>query len=105
MDGPPPQKAPAVYVPPPPPDWVVARQRQAAPVQADPKYILDTGFGFGCPQCGSTNLINLGKPTSGLSYFGGFTWVVGMSLLEGALSQFRSCVLQCNYCNVNFKLG
>ena len=97
-----PPAPPPVQTPPPVFPWDEARQRQSQTVLDDPKYILDTGFGIGCPQCGSGNLINLGKAGSGLSYFGSLGWVVGMSLVEGFLSQYQGCTISCNYCGYQF---
>lgn len=98
--GPPPVMSPPP--PPPPAPWDLARQRQHPTVLGDPRYLLDTGFGIGCPQCGSTNLVNLGKSGTGLSYFGSLGWVLGAMAVESFLMRYQGCTISCNYCGFQF---
>jgi len=86
--------------------WVVARQRQAVQVLNDPRYLLDTGLGMGCPTCGSTNLANKGKAKgTGLMFFGSLAWVLAASLADSAIAQKLSGhLIECNYCAATFNL-
>ncbi|MGL1442100.1 hypothetical protein ACSTJB_23565, partial [Vibrio parahaemolyticus] len=73
----------------PPPVWHAARARQPIQVQSDPKYICDTGTGFGCPQCGSSNITAIGKP--GLPF-----WVIGTwsTVIVYAVADFAVAAMQ-----------
>jgi hypothetical protein len=90
--------------PPPTPPWVTAKQRQHPSVLADPKYLLDTGYGIGCPQCGATNISYLGKSGTGLGYFGSIGFVIAASVLDAWVSNYTPGIYQCGYCNQNFRL-
>jgi hypothetical protein len=104
--GPPPVR---VNVPPPPIDpatypWNIAKARQHATVLSDPRYLVDTGTGIGCPSCGSTNLVLTEKGGTGLGYFGSLGFVAGMMLVEGLVQNMQKQPITCNYCGVTFTL-
>lgn len=91
-------------LPPPPLPWDEARKRQAPVVMTDPKYMLDTGIGIGCPRCGSRNLLILQKTGSGLWFIGSFAWVITMGLLDSMYAHLKSQPFKCNYCEAQFTL-
>jgi hypothetical protein len=97
---------PPLAKPPGPLPWVVARQRQAPQVLNDPRYLLDTGLGMGCPTCGSTNLANRGKAKgTGLMFFGSLAWVLAASVVDSAIARTLSGhLIECNYCGGSFNL-
>lgn len=99
---------PPVMPPAPPMPWDLARSRQPQPVLSDPKYLLDTGYGFGCPTCGSRSVQPLPKTSgTGLMYFGSLPTVLAMgavnSLLTGIMQKFESQPFKCSYCQTAFR--
>ena len=109
-----PMVLPPVAPPPPatppqgPPLHELARARQPAPVLADPKYMLDTGFGAGCPTCGSTSLKLVPKPGLGIGFIGSLGHVITASLIasrvEEELQKRIRQPVECNYCGAKFEL-
>lgn len=99
---PPPVSAPPVV----PFDPVIAaRSRQAQAVLQDPKYLVDTGLGVGCPHCGSANVTLLQKQGTGLGYFGSIQFVLAATLVESAIAARRKQPAQCGYCGSAFELA
>lgn len=78
---------------------------QSAAVMNDPKYQLFTGFDFVCPICGSSFIKVIGKPGSGLSYWGSLGWVAAGMVFESFLKGIQSQVYQCGYCEATFTQG
>ena len=109
----PPKSAPPIVPPPPPaPDphfaamvqaAALARARQPAAVQNDPRYLVNTGHDVGCPSCGSTNVAPLGKPGSGFGAFGSIGFVLVASVVEAAIQNAQRTVWQCTYCQNKFQ--
>lgn len=95
------QPPPAV---PPADPSIAARARQPQQVLLDPKYMLNTGLGFGCPQCGSTSILTLGKAGSGFGFFGSIGWVVAASALDTVFAMTQPTNFKCNYCNCTFQV-
>ncbi len=104
IDLPPPpqptQRAPVPTVLP----WITAKARQPDPVKNDPRYMVDTGTGIGCPGCGSFNLVMLQKSGTGLAFFGSIGWVLALGLLDAAYANLKAQPFRCNYCDTTFTL-
>gem|GEM_PF-5590394 len=96
---------PKVAPPQPPPvipEWVTAKNRQPPQVLAEPKYLVNTGYEIGCPQCGSFNLIYEGKMGTGLGYFGNLSHVIVASIIDGLVAQLTPGVYRCGFCGSGF---
>jgi hypothetical protein len=81
---------------------MLARSRQDPSVTRDPRYLVNTGVVEGCPTCGSTNVIAIGKPGTGIGAFGSIGFVLGAALVDAAIQSAQPMVYQCNYCNSQF---
>lgn len=102
---PPVQPQPPPPPPPPPDPGILARQRQHALVLQDPKYLLNSGIGVLCPQCGSSNLVLVNKQGTGFSFFGSVEWVLAAVVVDSWVQKAQKQPAQCNYCQAHFELA
>ena len=94
---------PAVQAPPPPDPAIAARSRQAPAVLNDPRYMVQTAAGRACPSCGSTNVVEAGKPGTGLGYWGSIGFVAAAMVVDSLVQSAQKTVYKCNFCEQLFR--
>jgi len=112
---PPPPRASSQQRPTPPPTpppvqpptitpWDAARMRQHPSVVRDPKYLLDSNYGFGCFRCGSRHLNPVTKPGLGMGFLGPIGVICLISLVEDEVRRYQKQPFECGYCQFVFTL-